>query len=274
MTAVNPVDQLAETIRSLVQRITSLERAAATPAAAPSGGGNPTGTYITGAWATAPDGYLMMGTSVPNADTAHPDLWAIVPASWKSGTTLNLPDMDDRTLMGGGTLGDVGGSNEATIDAANLPLHLHDMDHNHPAGTTGGQSADHTHTVTGGGEHQHTQRYLTTATGSGSNADLARPGGATFSFTDISNAGDTADGTHWRRQRRAHPQFRRLRLHRSHRSYRFAHPRPVRHDARSSAGQRRDQDVGLASRSWRSRFQSGCRVACIRHGSIATSSKN
>jgi microcystin-dependent protein len=157
-----------------------LERAAATPAAAPSGGGNPTGTYITGAWATAPDGYLMMGTSVPNADTAHPDLWAIVPASWKSGTTLNLPDMDDRTLMGGGTLGDVGGSNEATIDAANLPLHLHDMDHNHPAGTTGGQSADHT----------------PTATGSGSNADLARPGGATFSFTDISNAGDTADGTH------------------------------------------------------------------------------
>lgn len=196
MTAVNPVDQLAETIRSLVQRITSLERAAASPSTAPPAEATPTGTYISGAWATAPDGYLMMGTSVSNADTAHPDLWAIVPAGWKSGTTLNLPSMTDRTFMGGGTLGAVGGSNEATIDASHLPLHVHDIDHDHPGGTTGGQSADHSHAVTGDGAHQHTQRYLTTSSGSGSNADLARPGGATFTFTDISNAGDVADGGH------------------------------------------------------------------------------
>lgn len=193
---VNPVDQMASMFKSMAQRIESLERAVNSAVSAAPVDGYPTGSFLTGAWATAPTGYLMMGTSVANADTAHPALWAIVPASWKSGTTLNLPSMTDRVLMGGGTLGATGGSNTASLVIANIPEHNHSIAHDHPSGTTGDENAWHTHTTSGDGAHQHTQRYLTTATGSGSNADLARPGGASFTFTDISNAGDVADGAH------------------------------------------------------------------------------
>lgn len=170
------------------------------------GGGVPIATVIAGVWATAPAGYLFFGQSILNADTAYPALWSAVPAAWKVGTSLTLPVMTDRTLMETvATVGALAGSMTHQLAAASLPPHAHTMDHDHPAGTTGNQSANHTHSMAhdhgsfdtpSGGAHQHTQRYLTTATGSGSNADLARPGGATFTFTDISNAGDVADGAH------------------------------------------------------------------------------
>lgn len=41
-----------------------------------------------------PSGWLELnGQSIPNANTTYPALWAATPAMWKSGTTLNLPNM-------------------------------------------------------------------------------------------------------------------------------------------------------------------------------------
>lgn len=82
----------------------------------------------------APSGWLMMnGQAITNADTTYAALWAVVPAAWKSGTTLTLPNMTDRVTMGGGTLGAVGGNNSLTLVIANLPAHDHTMaNHTHP----------------------------------------------------------------------------------------------------------------------------------------------
>lgn len=106
---------------------------------------------------TASTGWLMLnGQAIANADTAYPDLWNVVPTAWKSGTTLNLPDATDRVLMGGGTLGAVGGANTRTLTIAQLPGHTHTQpththtlnNHTHGAGTLATSSAGtHTHDV-------------------------------------------------------------------------------------------------------------------------------
>lgn len=107
---------------------------------------------------TSKTGWLLMGTSVAGADVAHPALWAIVPATWKSGTTLNLPSMSDRILQGGGTLGALTGANTKTLVEANLPPHVHAMAlHNHAMGAhTHTMNHDHAAFNTGGdGGHSH-----------------------------------------------------------------------------------------------------------------------
>lgn len=86
--------------------------------------------------ATAPTGWLLLnGASIANANTTYPDLWAVVPASWKSGTTLNLPNFANRFAIGLGTtaLGATGGANSRTIATGNLPAHDHTF-----SGTTSG----------------------------------------------------------------------------------------------------------------------------------------
>jgi hypothetical protein len=138
--------------------------------------GNPTGTVEWGPWTVAPPGYLFMGASHPNADTLYPALWAIVPASWKSGTTLNLPPLDDRVIMGGGTLGASGGANTHTLSVDNLASHFHFANHTHTySGNTGGVSSDHTHffsvSSSGAGGHSHVpgsgSSFLVIGTGGG-----------------------------------------------------------------------------------------------------------
>jgi microcystin-dependent protein len=102
----------------------------------------------------APAGWLMLdGTSIPNGDTTYPDLWAVAPASWKSGTTLVLPNAADCVLMGGGTLGSVGGSNSRTLTMAELPVHAHSAAHAHGFGGITGNAGAHTHTI----NHDHAQ---------------------------------------------------------------------------------------------------------------------
>lgn len=92
----------------------------------------PTGTII--AHIASPDtsagmnliaeGWLAFGTTVTNANTEHPSLWAMAPAAWKSGTSLILPSLSGRTLTGG-TSGEVGGTNSVAIEVQNLPSHKH-----------------------------------------------------------------------------------------------------------------------------------------------------
>lgn len=198
-----PTDTEASFIKGLVDRIETMERIAHVHNG---GGGNPAGTIIAGVWSSAPAGYALLdGSTIVGAQTAHPELWAAAPVAWRSGSDLVLPSMIDvgRVLMSGGSLGAVDGANTQAIAEANLPSHAHTIDHTHPIDHT--HTMAHTHTIdhdhaafntASSGAHTHTGRYLTTATGSGSNADLLRPGTSSFSFTGVINAGGTADGAH------------------------------------------------------------------------------
>lgn len=88
-------------------------------------GTNPTGTIRATIAAAADTGWLMLnGVAYNPGNTLYPALWAIAPSSWRSGTTLTLPDATGRTLLGG-VLGQLGGANSRIITAANMPSHAH-----------------------------------------------------------------------------------------------------------------------------------------------------
>jgi microcystin-dependent protein len=90
----------------------------------------------------APTGYLMLnGQVVANAQSLYPDLWAVAPASWKAGASLNLPNAATRMPIGQDAthaVATVGGASTRALTEANLPPHAH-------AGTTGFQNAHHIH---------------------------------------------------------------------------------------------------------------------------------
>lgn len=117
------------------------------------------GDFKTSCVTVAATGWLHMnGQSIANADTAYAALWAVVPASWKTGTTLTLPDMTNRILQGGaaGTIGDLVGANTKTLLEENLPPHVHTgPSHTHTGGVhTHGMA--HTHTIAHTHDHPHT----------------------------------------------------------------------------------------------------------------------
>jgi microcystin-dependent protein len=88
----------------------------------------PAGTISATIRSTADTGWILLdGTPVANAQSLYPALWAVVPASWQSGSTLLIPNMADKMLEGvGATLrGITGGSNSITLAEANLPAHFH-----------------------------------------------------------------------------------------------------------------------------------------------------
>jgi len=108
----------------------------------------PVGTIVDYITTSAPSGYLtMIGQTVVNGQSLYPALWAIVPASMKSGTSLIMPDTRGRMTVGFDsadplfdTIGETGGSRHAIL-----------VEHNH-GGTlnSGGISANHYHNVAGG----------------------------------------------------------------------------------------------------------------------------
>jgi microcystin-dependent protein len=109
----------------------------------------PAGTVAATVKTTADTGWLMLdGSAVSSADTLYPSLWSAAPTSWKSGTTLNLPDMSNKTLGGSGTtaLGAAGGSNSVTLAETNLPSHAHSISHGH-SDTFSGSASSHTHSI-------------------------------------------------------------------------------------------------------------------------------
>jgi hypothetical protein len=87
----------------------------------------PAGTVALSIAAAAPTGWLFHNQTSVGAQTAFPALWAVAPASWKSGANLVIPNLADRALMQAGTtaLGATGGSQSLTIAAGNLPAHAH-----------------------------------------------------------------------------------------------------------------------------------------------------
>jgi microcystin-dependent protein len=124
----------------------------------------PTGTVLSGCWAAAPSGYLLLdGATVTGGQTLYPALWAVIPTAWRSGTNILLPDARGRVLAGAGTgagltdrpLGSTFGEESHVLTVAELATHGHtgttglqSANHVH-AGTTGGVSANHTHAMAG-----------------------------------------------------------------------------------------------------------------------------
>jgi microcystin-dependent protein len=105
------------------------------------------------------DEWLLMGQTVLLADAKYPDLWSVAPAGWKSGTTLTLPTMTDKALIGGGTIGASGGANTHTLLEANLPAHTHGIDHDHGSVTSASGGVAHTHDIT----HNHSGEFTSHA---------------------------------------------------------------------------------------------------------------
>jgi microcystin-dependent protein len=88
----------------------------------------PAGTIVATISATADTGWILLdGTPVVNAQSLYTALWAVAPTSWKSGSTLLIPNMANKMLEGVGTTarGAEGGSNTVTIAETNLPSHQH-----------------------------------------------------------------------------------------------------------------------------------------------------
>jgi microcystin-dependent protein len=106
-------------------------------------GAVPVGTVAMTMRDTAPDGWaLLIGQALDQDD--YPALAAAVPATWKSGGNINLPDMrrkfplgDDASLA----LGAVGGAETVALSQAQLPAHTHSdgslavASHTHDDGT-------------------------------------------------------------------------------------------------------------------------------------------
>jgi len=87
------------------------------------------------------------GTTYTGAQTAFPVLWGIVPAGWKSGSSLVTPDWRNRYAIshtGGRTVGDLLGSHTSSLAVGNMPSHAHGINV-----FTGGESANHVHNVAG-----------------------------------------------------------------------------------------------------------------------------
>lgn len=102
---------------------------------------------------TAPTGYLLcQGQAVSRATYAA--LFAIIGTTYGAGdgsTTFNLPNFQGKFPVGQlaadpdfGTLGQTGGSKSFTLSAANLPTHVHTINHDHASASTN-TVADHTH---------------------------------------------------------------------------------------------------------------------------------
>lgn len=131
----------------------------------------PAGTIAATVKSTADTGWLLLnGQTITSAEGTYPSLWSAAPSSWKSGTSLVLPNLANRTLFQAGatTLGATGGS--ATIAETNLPSHTHAVDP--PSTSVSITDPGHAHPEAGRSTNAQSPGYLQRIGGSGANYDV------------------------------------------------------------------------------------------------------
>lgn len=150
-----------------------------------------------GVSASVPAGWLLCDGQAVSRTGATAALFAVIQTTYGVGdgsTTFNVPNLKNKFPAGLGdagsawanTLAMTGGLASATLiqHQHTLGQHAHTMTHGH------------TGSITGGGEHNHYMRYLTSGAGGGGN-HYGRPSEAEFAVGSYENRLATfGDGTH------------------------------------------------------------------------------
>jgi microcystin-dependent protein len=152
----------------------------------------PVGTVVFTCRAGPPAGWLVLnGVLVVGGQTLYPELWNVMPASWRVGADIQLPNVLGRLLIAidpTGTLNDIGelgGAATVALTEANLPPHAHAQQGAH---ASGGASARHVHGTSGAGGSQ----FLITAFAQGTAAPAGAGAiGASFTGNDLQDHAHT-----------------------------------------------------------------------------------
>ena len=146
-------EELASTIVALKSRLNELETASGS-------NGSPIGTIVDYIGTAAPTGWTVLdGSTITNGALLYPNLWAILPASFKSGNDIVKPDTRGRVTVHqssagtlAGAVGSTGGSERVTLSSSEMPVHNHTITHTH--------TITHDHTMA----HTHTNRTYSITT--------------------------------------------------------------------------------------------------------------
>jgi microcystin-dependent protein len=151
----NVEDRQPQRINDLLKRVADLELLVVAVAV-------PAGIVFSYVGTSAPAGYVFVdGSTITGGQTKFPNLWAVIPAAWKSGANIVLPDARGRAIIGAGTgagltaraLAALLGAETVTLSSteSGVAAHSHtassgnnSVDHTH-SGSTGTVSADHGH---------------------------------------------------------------------------------------------------------------------------------
>lgn len=133
-TTTSPSDALGATLSDSKSRLINLE-ALAHRHDQPSSALGPVGTIVDYIGTTAPTGWAILdGSTITGGASLYPDLWAILPASFKSGTNIVLPDTRGRVAVGRNAsdtdfdqIGETGGAKTVTLTTAEMPSHGHSL---------------------------------------------------------------------------------------------------------------------------------------------------
>jgi microcystin-dependent protein len=167
------VDRFAARLAFISERVVNLERQSHrhnTPQTAL----QPVGSVQFWISDTPPPGWaLMNGQTLTNAETIYPELWAVVPAQFKSGADIILPDARGRVMVGRSfesefnQVGQTGGAKTVALTTDELPSHAHGGG-SLAAADSGSLSMSGSATVSGntGGGGSHTHTILTDVRGS------------------------------------------------------------------------------------------------------------
>lgn len=131
----SPSDALGATLADSKGRLSNLE-ALAHRHDQPSSSLGPVGTIVDYIGTSAPAGWAILdGSTITGGQTLYPDLWTILPASFKSGANIVLPDTRGRVAVGRNpsdtdfdNVGDSGGAKTVTLTTAQMPSHTHTQD--------------------------------------------------------------------------------------------------------------------------------------------------